>query len=80
MTDLKPSKPEGRAPILTICGDAGTGKTSLAATFPNPILIRVEDGVDRIHSAVPVPDVFPIVRSEDDLHNQLLWLLKEDHK
>lgn len=80
MTDLKPSKPEGRAPILTICGDAGTGKTSLASTFPNPILIRVEDGVDRIHSAVPVPDVFPIVRSEDDLHNQLLWLLKEDHK
>lgn len=74
------SKPEARPPILTICGDAGTGKTSLAATFPNPIFIRVEDGVGRIHEAVPVPDVFPVVKSEEDLQAQLIWLLKNDHK
>ena len=79
MTTLAPSKPEARPPILTICGDAGTGKSSLAATFPNPIFIRVEDGVSRIHEAVPMPDVFPIVKTEDDIQAQLKWLLTEKH-
>lgn len=79
MTTLAPSKPEARPPILTICGDAGTGKSSLAATFPNPIFIRVEDGVSRIHDAVPMPDVFPIVKTEDDIQAQLKWLLTEKH-
>jgi hypothetical protein len=74
------SKPEARPPILTICGDAGTGKSSLAATFPNPIFIRIEDGVGRIHADCPVPDVFPVVRAEEDLQAQLIWLLREDHK
>lgn len=80
MSAITISKPEARPPILTICGDAGTGKSSLAATFPNPIFIRIEDGVSRIHDAVPMPDVFPVVTCEEDLQAQLMWLLKEDHK
>lgn len=47
--------------------------------FPNPIFIRVEDGVSRIHEAVPMPDVFPIVKTEDDIQAQLKWLLTEKH-
>ena len=31
--------PDDRPMIATISGDAGTGKTRLAATFPNPIFI-----------------------------------------
>lgn len=42
------SKPADRAPIITIVGDAGTGKTSLAATFPESIFIRAEDGLQSI--------------------------------
>jgi len=72
------SKPENRAPILTLCGDAGTGKTSLAATFPKPIFIRAEDGM----TSIPVkqrPDAFPVLRNPDDLWEQLIALLQEDH-
>lgn len=73
------SKPKQRAPIITIMGDAGTGKNSLAATFPKPIVLRIEDGVHRQHKAVPLPDAFPTVKAEKDIWDQLLALLNEDH-
>lgn len=71
-------KPKDRAIICTITGDAGLGKTSLAATFPKPIFIRAEDGLQ----AVPLasrPDAFPVLSSVDDLWDQLTTLIKEDH-
>jgi len=72
------SKPAPRPPIITIVGDAGTGKTSLAATFPKPIFIRAEDGMNAIPEAKR-PDAFPMVRDSDALFDQLMALLKEDH-
>lgn len=72
-------KPQDRAVICTITGDAGLGKTSLAATFPKPIFIRAEDGLQ----AVPLasrPDAFPVIASVDDVWEQLTALIKEDHQ
>lgn len=72
------SKPKNRPVVATIIGDAGLGKTSLAATFPKPIFIRAEDGL----SSVPEnqrPDAFPRLHSVDDLWEQLSALIKEDH-
>lgn len=72
------SKPEDRPVLVTILGDAGLGKTSLAATFPNPIFIRAEDGLQ----AIPLesrPNAFPELTCVDDLWSQFTALIKEDH-
>lgn len=72
------SKPSDRPVIATITGDAGTGKTTLAATFPNPIFIRIEDGLQAVPESIR-PDAFPVVTKIDDLWEQLAALIKEKH-
>lgn len=72
------TKPEDRPVLVTILGDAGLGKTSLANTFPNPIFIRAEDGLQ----AIPVenrPDAFPELTCVNDLWEQFTALIKEEH-
>lgn len=73
------SKPKNRPMICTILGDAGLGKTSLAATYPNPIFLRAEDGLQAIPEKSR-PDAFPLIDSVDDLWNQLKALITEDHE
>jgi hypothetical protein len=73
------AKPAPRPPIITVVGEAGTGKSSFAATFPKPIFIRVEDGVGRISRKIETPDAFPVVTSSDALFDQIMALIKEDH-
>lgn len=72
------SKPKNRPIVATIIGDAGLGKTSLAATFPKPIFIRAEDGLSSIPEAYR-PDAFPRLSSVPDLGDQVTALIKEDH-
>ena len=72
------AKPSNRPVIATILGDAGLGKTSLAATFPNPIFIRAEDGLQAIPEESR-PDAFPVVTKADDLWSQLKALIAEEH-
>lgn len=72
------SKPAKRAMVCTITGDAGLGKTSLAALFPSPIFIRAEDGMQSIPEDRQ-PDAFPVLSSADDLWPQLGALLREEH-
>ena len=78
-------KPVDRPIVCTICGDAGTGKTRLAATFPKPIFIRAEDGMQSIPAAER-PDAFPLLGGSGKasegvamLFDQILTLLREDH-
>ena len=72
------SVPESGPQIITFCGDAGLGKSSLAATFPNPIFVRAEDGVARIPKAFR-PSALPVIRTEEQLWEQLKALVHEEH-
>lgn len=72
------SKPQDRSVIVTIIGDSGLGKTTLAATFPKPIVIRAEDGLQAIPSDMR-PDAFPLINKVDDLWEQLKALVTEKH-
>tara|TARA_R110000772_G_scaffold158008_1_gene269240 strand:- start:736 stop:1560 length:825 start_codon:yes stop_codon:yes gene_type:complete len=74
----KIGKPADRAVIGTICGDSGLGKTTTAASFPNPIVIRAEDGLQAIPEAIR-PQAFPVLTSVDDLWEQITALVKEEH-
>lgn len=71
-------KPDDRPIFMTICGDAGMGKTRLAAAFPKPIFVRAEDGLQSI-PADERPDAFPVVNKASDLWDQLMALVNEDH-
>jgi hypothetical protein len=71
-------RPIDRPPIITITGDAGVGKTVLAATFEAPIFIRAEDGLQSIPTDRR-PDAFPVIAKVDDLWAQLTALINEDH-
>lgn len=73
------AKPQDRAVIATIIGDAGLGKTSLAATFPKPIFIRAEDGLQAIPAAQR-PDAFPVPYGVEALWDQIKALIQEDHE
>lgn len=73
------TKPSNRAIICTISGDAGVGKTILAATFPKPIFIRAEDGMASIDEENR-PDAFPLLKSSQDLWEQLTALINEKHE
>lgn len=73
------SKPQDRAVIATITGDAGVGKTRLAATFPKPIFVRAEDGMQSIPSAER-PDALPVVAKVETLWEQLTALIQEEHE
>lgn len=76
-------EPDATPMIATILGDAGLGKTSLAASFPKPVIIRAEDGVKKSlftgWKKEQIPALLPVLKKPDDLWDQLTALIKEDH-
>jgi AAA domain len=65
------------APRLGIYGRPGVGKTSLAATAPNPVFILTEEGLGRI---TPTPRHTPLCRAYEDVLQWILALRTEQHE
>lgn len=70
------STPADRPPVVTILGDAGLGKTSLAAAFPDPLFIRVEDGLQALPKEGR-PKALPKVETVEQFWEQLRGLAQE---
>lgn len=76
------TKPKREPVILTIVGTAGSGKTSLAATFPNPIVIQTQgEQVPRDIPRKQMPDILPEpLETADNLWAVLNELMREEHQ
>lgn len=71
-------KPADMPIVATISGDAGIGKTTFAATFPKPIVIRIEDGLQSIPASMR-PKALPVVQTVDQIMKQITAIAKGNH-
>lgn len=86
-------KPTVKPPMLTIVGSPGTGKSSLAGLFPNPIFIQTEDAETVFESWEDdvKPSFLPKIirsnftnqtaprRTSDHIKSQLRMILEDEH-
>lgn len=64
----------GRPPVVCLHGGPGIGKTTFAASAPDPVFIRTEDGLGSL-----TPDAFPVARSWPEVMEAMGVLYTEDH-
>lgn len=73
------TRPSGQRPVIvTLVGEGGMGKTTLAASFPAPVIIRTEDGTASLAGRDDVA-LFPMSRNSQDVLDALAALGTEDH-
>lgn len=58
---------------MTILGEPGLGKTTLAAMFPQSVILRIEDGVEAVPQRFK-PALLGRIESTQQLEEQIRWL------
>ena len=64
------------APRICVYGRPGVGKTTLAATAPNPVFLLTEDGLASVR---PAPKHTPLCRSYGEVKEWIAALRTDDH-
>lgn len=86
----KAKKAEPQAPVLTIVGFPGVGKSTIAALFPAPIFIQAEnastvfetwaeDKQPQFFPEIPAPNLKRKIRPSEVIIDQLRELITADH-
>lgn len=70
--------PTRRPAFVTLVGDGGMGKTTLASMFPSPVFIRTEDGTQAIAHREDVA-LFPVAKSSAEVFEAIETLKTENH-
>ncbi|MBU1668507.1 ATP-binding protein [bacterium] len=78
LSDILTSPKKDRPLILTIVGEGGVGKTTLAGTFPNPIILRTEDGTMSLSEDSGV-SLLPLAKTSKECFEYIEMLAKEEH-
>lgn len=65
---------ENKPPRLIVYGIEGIGKSTFAASAPNPIFIQTEDGLSSINAAK-----FPLSKNYEQVLDQLKAILNDEH-
>ncbi len=68
----------GKPVVVTLFGEAGTGKTTLAAMFPRPVFIRTEDGTASLDGH-PDALLFPVAKTTKDVFDAIEALATQEH-
>lgn len=79
--DMGPFKKPQRSEAITATffGEHGSGKTSLAAEFPNPVFIRTEDGTSGLAGRDGILES-DLCTSTKEVFDLLTWLANEQHQ
>jgi hypothetical protein len=89
LAQVKKATPQ--APVITIVGFAGAGKSSLAGLFPNPIFIQAENSATVFETMqgdiqpaffpqLPIANAKRNIKTSDVLFEQLRELVTEQHE
>ena len=73
LNSLEQTGKKPKPPIITLYGTGKIGKTTLAASAPDPVFIRTEDGTDNVSVKA-----FPLAQTFQDV-NDALKALAGDH-
>ena len=77
LTNVSTTTKQRPFPLITIYGQAGVGKTTLAAEFPRPFLINIEGGVPE---GIDIPCTPETIRDFDYLLGWLDVLIDNKHE